>query len=91
MTFENEHVCKRICIRGEFPVKNLFLEYSGLVQRSGTDFIGPGAGPSELDSPERSPSESVSGPVESNSILQKFQVADPFEVRSGPIRTRTDP
>ena len=66
-------------------VRTFILKSSGLVQRSGTDFIGPAAGPSELESPERSPSESVSGLVES---VLKVQVVDPFEVRSGPVRTQ---
>ena len=42
--------------------------------------IGPVAGPIEFESPKRSPSESVSGPVESVESVLKVQVADLFEV-----------
>ena len=37
--------CKRTWIRGELSLKNLLLDYSGLVQRSGTDFIEPVSDP----------------------------------------------
>ena len=48
--------------------------------------IEPVAGPIELESSKRSPSESISGLMES---VLKVQATDPFEVRSGPVRTQT--
>ena len=67
-------------------MKKLFLDHSGLVQRSGTDFIEPVAGP--IESLKRSLSESVLGPVES---VLKVQTADPFEVCSGLVWTQAGP
>ena len=45
-------------------------------------------GPNELECLEQSPSESVSGPVES---ILKVQASNPFEVQSCPVLARTDP
>ena len=56
-------------------MKNLLLDYSGLVQRSGTDFIEPVAGGNELESLKQSSLESIPGLVES---ILKVQAADPF-------------
>ena len=64
------------------------MDSSSAPARTLSDLIGPVAGSIELESPKRSPSESVSGPVES---VLKVQAADSFEVRSGPIRTQTGP
>ena len=64
------------------------MDSSSAPARTLSDPIGPVVGSIELESPKRSPSESVSGPVES---VLKVQAADPFEVCSGSIRTRTGP
>ena len=64
------------------------MDLSSAPARTLLDPIGSVAGLIELESPKRSPSESVLGPVES---VLKVQAADPFEVRSGPIRTQTGP
>ena len=64
------------------------MDSSSAPARTLSDPIGPVAGSIELESPKRSPSESVLGPVKS---VLKVQAADPFEVCSGPIRTQTGP
>ena len=45
----------------ERTVKNLILQFNGLVQRSVTDFFGPLAGSTEIQNPEWS----SAGPVDS--------------------------
>ena len=64
------------------------MDLSSAPARTLSDPIGPVAGSIELESPKRSPSESVSGPVES---VLKIQAAALFEVGSGRVRTRMDP